>query len=219
MAKNLLKWGKGFLMQIQVQAFGDTQTNCYILHLEQGDLIIDPGLGATSWVLETSKNPLAILITHGHYDHIWDVHALKKAWPSVPLYAPQADIFMLTSDCFNLGLTPCNQEDIIGIECAKGSYTFEVATILITYWHFPGHTPGCSMIEVGGVFFSGDFIFYRSIGRYDFPFSDPQEMRASLLRFQDLQGEDKPLYPGHGQPTSLKAEQPHMQAWIAHINP
>lgn len=206
-------------MQLKVQAFGNTQTNCYIASLEQGDLIVDPGFGAGSWVLENAQNPLAILITHGHYDHIWDAHALKKAWPHVPLYAHQEDVFMLTSDCFGLGLTPCQEEDIKPIGCHKSASTFEIAGISITYWHFPGHTPGCCVVEVEQSLFSGDFIFYRSIGRYDFPYSNPEDMKDSLLRFEALQSPvDKPIYPGHGQKTSLKAEQPHLRAWIAHLS-
>ncbi len=206
------------MMQLEIQAFGHTQTNCYIAHLQQGDLIVDPGVGACDWVLEHAKNPLAILITHGHYDHIWDVHALKKALPSVPLFAHQEDIFMLTTDCFGLGLTPCAKEDIEPIECYKSTKTFEIAGIPVTYWHFPGHTPGCCMVEVEQNFFSGDFIFYRSIGRYDFPYSNPKDMKDSLLRLQALESPtDKPIYPGHGQPTSLKAEQPHLGSWIAHL--
>ncbi|WP_104709133.1 MBL fold metallo-hydrolase [Helicobacter felis] len=205
-------------MQIKVKAFGNTQTNCYIVSLEQGDFIIDPGFGALEWVLENTQKPLAILITHGHYDHIWDAHALKNALPSVPLYAPSEDIFMLTSDCFSLGLTPCLEKDIHPIACHKDTFTFEIGNVPITYWHFPGHTPGCSMIELGGVFFSGDFIFQRSIGRYDFPYSNPADMKESLKRFEALESsQDKPIYPGHGQPTTLKSEQPHMKAWIAHL--
>ncbi|MFC3848472.1 MBL fold metallo-hydrolase [Helicobacter baculiformis] len=205
-------------MQIKVKAFGNTQTNCYIATLEQGDLIIDPGFGAAKWVLENAQKPLAILITHGHYDHIWDAHALKNALPNVPLYAPKSDIFMLTSDCFSLGLTPCLEEEICPVECQRASTTLRIDNVPITYWHFPGHTPGCSMVEIENVFFSGDFIFYRSIGRYDFPYSNPTDMKDSLIRFENLESsQDKPIYPGHGQSTSLKAEQPHMKVWVAHL--
>ncbi|BCZ19337.1 Lactamase_B domain-containing protein/MBL fold metallo-hydrolase [Helicobacter sp. NHP19-012] len=207
------------MFKIKVQAFGTAQTNCYVLQLKQGDLVIDPGVGACSWVREHAKNPLAILITHGHYDHIWDVAALKQAWASVPLYAPKEDMFMLTTDCFNLGQPTCKEADIHPIEGCKGNYSFEVGGVEIVYWHFPGHTPGCSVVEVNGVFFSGDFIFYRSIGRYDFPYSNPQDMKDSLQRFYALDRADCAIYPGHGHATSLKAEQPHIPAWIAHINP
>ncbi|GLH58267.1 MBL fold metallo-hydrolase [Helicobacter ailurogastricus] len=205
------------MFEIKVQAFGNTQTNCYVLQLAQGDLVIDPGFQASSWVQEQAKNPLAILITHGHYDHIWDAAALKEQWTDVPLYAPKEDIFMLATDCFHLGQPTCKEADIQPIEGHKKSHSFEVEGVKITYWHFPGHTPGCSVIEVGGVFFSGDFIFHRSIGRYDFPYSNPKDMKESLERFYALDRPDCPIYPGHGRATSLKAEQPHMPAWIAHI--
>ena len=82
--------------------------------------------------------------------------------------------------------------------------------------HFPGHSPGCSTIEIGDAMFSGDFIFERSIGRTDFPFSSPDDMRASLERFKQLDY-DKTIYPGHGATTTIRQEQQYADYWIGNL--
>ncbi|PAF53446.1 MBL fold metallo-hydrolase [Helicobacter sp. 13S00482-2] len=203
-------------MKLLVKAFGEPQTNCYIYSNSSGEFIIDPGIEATAWVLENTKNPLAILITHGHYDHIWSLADLKSHLPNVPIYCPKEDVFMLKTDCFRTGLKPCNPDNII--EGYKSTSLIKVSDYQIKYHHLPGHTPGCSIIEIDNIIFSGDFVFYRSIGRYDFPYSNPSDMKESLKRFQQIQSDvDKIIYPGHGQSTSLFQEQKNVDLWIQRI--
>ena len=72
------------------------------------------------------------------------------------------------------------------------------------------------MIEIDDAIFSGDFLFRNSIGRVDFPYSDPAAMKASLEKFLRMEG-DKTLYPGHGGTTSVKAEQRHVPYWLQSI--
>ncbi|PAF52748.1 MBL fold metallo-hydrolase [Helicobacter sp. 13S00477-4] len=201
-------------MELISKAFGPPQTNCYILKTNAGELIIDPGIGATQWILQNTKNPLAILITHGHYDHIWSLADLKSSLPDISIYAPKEDAFMLESDCFDTGLTPCVANHLI--KGKKSNTSFEILGIQIEYFHFPGHTPGCSIIQINdNMIFSGDFIFHRSIGRYDFPYSNAKDMKESLLRFQQIDSKtDKVIYPGHGEETSLFTEQKNVSFWI-----
>lgn len=204
------------------RAFGAYETNCYIVQTPQGELIIDPGMGSASWVLESSNNPLAILLTHGHFDHIFDVAKIKAARPEIPLYCPRADSFMLESDCFDTGLTPYQfgANDVL-VGCDKGRSDFTLAGVEISYLHFPGHTPGCSVIVIGDSIYSGDFIFKRSIGRYDFPYSSAADMRESLVRFSALElarrGDSTEIFPGHGESTLLGYEQENVKLWIARI--
>ena len=94
-----------------------------------------------------------------------------------------------------------------------GDQTLTISGIEVKFHHFPGHCPGCSMIEIGYVIFSGDFLFEGSIGRWDFPYSDVESMRESLKKFAGW-SIDKPLYPGHGNPTSVKAEQRNIDYWL-----
>ena len=201
-------------MEILKHPFGDYQTNCYILKFPQGQIIVDAGIGASKWVIEQCENPLALLNTHGHFDHIWSDASLREVFPQMPLICHQKDAFMLESDCFELGLIPSAPTHTIGVE--KGSESIKIEGIDITFHHFPGHTPGCCMIEIDSHLFSGDFIFYRCIGRYDFAYSNPSDMKESFQRIKNLQ-RDLPIHPGHGEDTSVANEQKHTNMWITRI--
>jgi glyoxylase-like metal-dependent hydrolase (beta-lactamase superfamily II) len=194
-------------MEILKQPMGPYQTNCYIVKIDGKDLIIDPGVDATQWVLKNITNPIAILNTHGHFDHVWSNHELQTTL-NIPLYAPQGDVFLLKSSEWMPDLPP----SIPDVEVI-GDQTFDLDGIEIKFHHFPGHCPGCSMIEIGDVMFSGDFLFHNSIGRYDFPYSDPKDMKKSLEKMRLLK-EDKTLYPGHGESTTLFHEQHNVDYWL-----
>lgn len=197
-------------MEILVQPMGTYQTNCYIVRIEGKEIIIDPGVGATEWVLSHVSNPVAILNTHGHFDHVWSNHALQTAL-NIPLYTPKGDVFLLQGSSWMPGLPPSTPDVEV-----DGDQSFEIGGIGVTFHHFPGHCPGCSMIEIGDALFSGDFLFHNSIGRVDFPYSDPSAMKESLQKFARMEN-DKTLYPGHGGTTSVKAEQRHVPYWLQAI--
>ncbi len=201
-------------MDIIKQPFGEYLTNAYILKFGAFEFAIDPGYGSAKWILKHTSNLKAILITHGHFDHIWDTAILQQA-TQAKVYCPKQDSFMLESDCFNLGLTPCKAN--VYIEHYKTNTTFDIHNIKVTYWHFPGHTPGCSIIEINNHFFTGDFIFYRSIGRYDFPYSNPLDMKDSLERFLKIDN-NFPIHPGHGEDTYVQTEQKNIPSWIKYID-
>lgn len=208
---------KGSLLEILSQSFGEYQTNCYICKLPQGEIVIDPGIGASDWVISHCSAPLAFLNTHGHFDHIWSNAALKAHFPDTPLVAPELDVFMLESDCFGTGVSP-STPDILTL-CQKGTQKLYFNNVEVLFSHFPGHTPGCSIIEIEGNIFSGDFIFYRSIGRSDFPYSSQSDMRDSLLTFSAIPATpNKPIYPGHGRATTLRDEQANAPFWIKHLS-
>lgn len=194
-------------MNIQAQPMGPYQTNCYILSVDGKDFIIDPGVNALPWVKEHTTNPVAILNTHGHFDHVWSNQEVQDAF-NIPIYCPQGDVKFLSDDLFGQG-TPPSQADYI----ITGNQDITVEGVEFSYMHFPGHTPGNSMIRYKEHIFSGDFIFQGSIGRYDFPLSNPQDMKESLERFLNLDF-DATLYPGHGATTSIKEEQRNTPYWL-----
>ena len=197
-------------MTIKSAPMGDYQTNCYIVTIDDKDLIIDPGMGATSWVLENTTNPIAILNTHGHFDHVWSNKDLKEKL-NLKIYCPKDDCFMLKDDPFSQG-TPSSIADIQ----VEHDEKFDIEGIKLKFHHFPGHTPGCSAIEIEDSLFSGDFIFSGSIGRVDFPYSSPTDMKQSLkkvLKWKD----DFKIYSGHGQSTTLFKEKESLTSWLKYI--
>ncbi len=197
-------------MNLQSKACGAYGTNCYIVSIDGKDLIIDPGIDAYPWVISNVTNPIAILNTHGHFDHVWSNDALAKKF-SIPIYAPKDDIFMLESDPFSQG-TPPSHANIAVVS----DEVFDIEGIEVKFLHFPGHTPGCSVILIENTLFSGDFIFKDSIGRFDFPYSSAQQMRKSLEKFLKIEA-DWEIYPGHGDRTSLRVEQKNVPYWFNYL--
>ncbi|SFV64771.1 Hydroxyacylglutathione hydrolase [hydrothermal vent metagenome] len=197
-------------MEIKIQPMGMTQTNCYIITINNSDLIIDPGMGATEWVLNNTTNPIAILNTHGHYDHIWSNAELQTKL-KIPLYIPKDDAFMLEQDPLGRG-APKSRADVL----VEGNEKISIKGVEIQYRLFAGHTPGNSIIEIGDIWLSGDFLFQQSIGRWDFPYSSGEKMIKSLEKAMKIE-KDFTLYPGHGMSTTLKQEQRGMPMWINYI--
>ena len=194
-------------MTIKVQPMGVYQTNCYIATIDGKDFIIDPGVNATKWIKENVTNPVAILNTHGHFDHVWSNAELQKEL-GVKLYTPKGDVPMLTASEWMPDLPPSTPDVIV-----QPDEELEISGVKVKFHHVPGHCPGCSMIEIEDAIFSGDFIFERSIGRTDFPYSSPEDMKKSLEKFK-LLNFDKTLYPGHGGTTTIKQEQKYSDYWI-----
>ena len=197
-------------MEIKIQPMGATQTNCYIVTIDGKDIIIDPGMNATKWVLDNVNNPVAILNTHGHFDHVWSNAEVKKSL-NIPIYCPKEDIFMLSTDPLGQG-TPKSTADYEVV----GDEKLSIEGITVNFRHFPGHTPGCSIIEIEDVWFSGDFLFEQSIGRWDFPASNGEDMIKSIEKALKIK-EDYTVYPGHGLSTTLKAEQKVLPFWIEQV--
>jgi len=198
------------MISIKKQPMGEYQTNCYIATIDGKDFIIDPGVGATEWVKQNVINPIAILNTHGHFDHVWSNAQLQNEL-KIPLYTPKDDVMLLSESSWMKDLPPSTPD----IEVMPNE-EIDFNGIKVKFHHFSGHTPGCSMIEIDDAVFSGDFIFERSIGRCDFPYSSPADMKESLLRFKELSF-DKTLYPGHGNTTTIKQEQQYVDYWVKNI--
>jgi len=197
-------------MEIKIQPMGATQTNCYIATIDEKDFIIDPGMNATKWIIDNVTNPVAILNTHAHFDHVWSNQAVKEAL-QVPIYCPKEDTFMLQNCPLGQPVPPSEADyEVQGDEC------LELQGVKVQYRHFPGHTPGCSIIQIEDVWFSGDFLFQESIGRWDFPFSDGTQMLKSLEKVMKIE-EDYTLYPGHGLSSTLKMEQKNLPYWIHQV--
>lgn len=204
-------------MKILKHPFGSYMTNCYIVKFHNFDILIDPGVNSMNWVIENVSNLKAILLTHGHFDHMWDLSKLKSHFKDVKIYCPKLDSFMIENDCFNLGLTP--QSADIYINDNNDVNLLKINDVDIKYWHFPGHTPGCSIIQIMNHLFTGDFIFKGDVGRSDFPYSSRDDMKKSLIRFKSLNFKDDAyIHPGHGDDSTFLSEQDSVTHWINIIN-
>ncbi|PZT48248.1 hypothetical protein B6S12_04790 [Helicobacter valdiviensis] len=223
------------------EPFGEYQTNCYLACNKEDEtsLIIDPGINATEWVLSNAKNPLCILNTHGHFDHVWSNQELKEKL-KIPLLCPYEDAFMLVNDCFSTGLPSSTPDILVGAKekeeiNTKTSQshninrqnTFNFGAFNVKFSTYPGHTPGCSIITLSHqknpeeeIIFSGDFIFLNCIGRSDFPYSSHQVMLESLQSFlENIQKcKDTPIFPGHGEKTSTKSEIESIEYFIKRLS-
>ena len=193
-------------MDIKVQPMGDYQTNCYIATIDGKDLIIDPGVDALRWIKTKVKNPIAILNTHGHFDHVWSNTAVREEY-NLKIYTPKDDNIMLQKDPYGMGMPPSCADVLINPD-----EEIELEGIKIKFHHFPGHTPGCSAIQINEHLFTGDFIFKGTIGRFDFPMSDASKMKQSINKVLKWE-EDFHIYPGHGDKTTLKSEIHTLRQW------
>ena len=193
-------------MDIKVQPMGDYQTNCYVVTIDNKDLIIDPGVDALRWIKTQVTNPIAILNTHGHFDHVWSNAEVKKTY-DIKIYTPKDDNFMLQKDPYGLGMPPSCADVLI-----EHDEEIEIQGIKIKFHYFPGHTPGCSAIQIGKHLFTGDFIFKGTIGRFDFPYSNASSMKESIKKILTW-NDDFHIYPGHGDKTTLKSEIHTLEQW------
>jgi glyoxylase-like metal-dependent hydrolase (beta-lactamase superfamily II) len=197
-------------MEILSFSLGALQANCYLVVDEQNRcLVIDPGDEA-GFILEEiqRKNlqPMAILATHGHFDHVMAAGEIEYSF-NVPFYINEKDRFLLdrveeTAEYF-LNYKPA----ILPIKNIKNLSIKN--SLKIKNWSFkiiftPGHTPGsvCFYFEKEKILFSGDTLFKEAIGRYDFSYSSKKDLDNSLKKLLQLP-QDIVVYPGHGETTTI----------------
>ena len=145
-----------------------------------------------------------MLLTHGHYDHILAVPALQQRWPGLPVYCHPLDVPKETVE-YDMGQTFPTVAAFANLQPLTEGQQLTAAGIPFRVLHTPGHTPGSVCFVSGDVMFSGDTLFYRSIGRTDFAGGSIPQMKASLQRLADLPG-DYQVLPGHEGATLLSEE-------------
>lgn len=128
-------------MKILNKTFGEYATNCYILSGISGDLIIDPGVNSSEWVLKNTTKILAVLNTHGHFDHTFNDKILQSK--GAKIYIHEADAFMIKNDPFGYLKDACKADF-----CVKSGEILKFGDFEVKFWHLPGHSPGSCMIFV-----------------------------------------------------------------------
>ncbi len=196
--------------RMYLEAFSDNPfgTNCWLLSAEGSDdaVLIDPGFESSrilSLLENAGKRPVAVLATHGHYDHVGA--AAEVCGDDIPFFIHEEDALAMTDPvAWGAGMP-------VPISAPKDLRTFSEGETLdfagfgLQVLHTPGHTPGSSCFQTSDLLFSGDLVFRGAIGRYDFPNSSATAMFASLRRFLSLP-DGLPVHPGHGDSTTVALE-------------
>lgn len=199
-------------LEIQKCVLGQVFTNCYFLkNTENGELlIVDPAdypEKIIRKVQEMEAKPVGILLTHGHYDHILAVDDIKAEY-GVPVYACQQEAELLRELSLNMSGYYGRGVSIKPDRLLSDLEVFEAAGFSIQMLHTPGHTPGscCYYLKDEGVLFSGDTLFYGSVGRTDLPGGSTGEIVRSLHKLVDSLPEETEVYPGHDASTTIGYE-------------
>ena len=192
--------------RVEAVPVGALGTNCYLWkNLDTSEcLIIDPGDEAEKILAALGDfAPRAVLLTHGHYDHIAACDALCERY-AVPLYIHELDAPLLTDPRLNVsGLIG---EDAVTVrtvpELVREGDRLTLAGLSLTVLHTPGHTPGgvCYWTDDHSALFCGDTLFAGGYGRTDFPGGNFTQLRQSLRRLLTLTPRTS-AYPGHGEST------------------
>ncbi len=188
------------MVNVKTLPLGAYQTNCYLVWGEGADavIVIDPGYNpeiVLSEVAALGKKIAAVLLTHGHFDHVGGVKEIA-AETDCPVYLHENELSQPPS----MTAGPLYYTHTYG----EGD-SLHLAGLHFRVLHTPGHTPGSVCLICEDCLFAGDTLFMGSCGRTDFPGGDTAQMRASLTRLAELPGDFKVL-SGHGPETTLNME-------------
>lgn len=187
------------MMDIKRVECGLYAANAYII---DGKYIVDPGDDITA-LRNAVEKPEAILLTHGHFDHMLAAELLQQE-NDCRVYVHPADKAMLNDErlsAYNPAASVLPQpKNISATDYPEELFGFRVI-------HTPGHTPGCVCLynEAEKVLFSGDTLFRAGFGRYDLPGGDMHKLMESLRLLLSLPGDTR-VYPGHGEMTTIYDE-------------
>jgi len=192
---------------IHTLAVGLMQSNCYIVHGKSSAnaLLIDPGDDgeAIDKALKDNKlNPLFIVNTHGHIDHIG-----ANDHFGLPVYIHELDKDFLREPDLNLssvyGISSRSKAEVRAVE---GGDIIELDKMKFEVIHTPGHTPGGICLKYKDVVFTGDTLFCRGIGRTDFPYGSQKLLYESIKKRLFTLPEETVIYPGHGPSSTIGDE-------------
>lgn len=198
-------------MVIKQFPVGEMGVNCYVIYDEKtGEgAVVDPGRFTEEVQAEVKKLKKVkyILLTHGHFDHMWEVKKTKDI-TGAPIVISKADAKCLEGDENNLYQHVGQEPEWIkgDIFIDEGDELFlgdEKIKVMLT----PGHSPGsvCYMMEESKAILTGDTLFCLTCGRIDMEGGDPAAMLESLKRLKAIEGEYD-IYPGHNRATTLQQE-------------
>ncbi len=199
-------------LQVLEYTVGEIGTNCYLLVNTdtKETIIVDPGGDAPMIEKNIEKNhlkPVAIFLTHAHYDHAHDAKTVKEAY-QIPIYAHEAEVETMKDPRINVsamfGTLETYEADVLvreGQELMVAGFSFQV-------FFTPGHTPGgaCYYLAEQKALFCGDTLFCGSIGRTDFPGGSMSQLVRAIREKLLVLPPDTVVYPGHMSKTTIGQE-------------
>lgn len=202
---------------------GMLQCNCYVLAPKQGAdaIVVDPGQRAMAplrKILDENRlTPAAVLLTHGHVDHMWSAQKVGDTY-GCPVFIHPEDREMLTDPIKGLGprlaqlaLSTMFREPRQVVELDRDGDKIELGGVTVTVDHTPGHTRGSVVFRVspgtiGDLAFTGDTLFKQSIGRTDLYGGSGRDLLTSIVSKLLVLDDDTVVLPGHGPKTTIGAE-------------
>ncbi len=204
-------------IRIKRYVLGHMYTNCYLIINEAaGQLAVaDPAAcpgDILKYVKDRGYEPVAILLTHGHFDHITGIAGWESAY-DIPVYAHEDEAALLADTSLNMSETFGRPVTYDKACLLKDREIINIAGIRIVVIHTPGHTAGscCYYLEDERALISGDTLFYRSVGRTDFPTGDEGKLFGSIRGRLFTLPDEVTVYPGHGDMTTIGEE----KAWMS----
>lgn len=211
--------------------------NCYVLAPRQGAdaIVVDPGqraMGPLRRILDENRlTPAAVLLTHGHIDHMWSAQKVADAY-GCPTYIHPADRYMLTDPIAGIG-----QGFLAGLgrfalgrfrepkqvlELDRDGDKIELGGITVTVDHTPGHTKGSVVFRVAqgpeDVALTGDTLFQQTVGRTDLPGGSGRDLLESIVTKLLVLDDDTLVLPGHGERTTIGLER-HTNPFLEGLTP
>lgn len=193
-------------MKLKKISCGKLETNSYVLYDDKNAIVIDAPDGiyrVESFLRENNLNIVAVLLTHGHFDHIAGARRLQEL--GAKIYLHKADEFKIADiDHMAMMLNVDVQNFEVDYKIEKEE-NIKINDVEIKIIFTPGHTKGGVSYIIDNCLFSGDTMFRDSFGRVDFFDSNPSDLKESLLKLYELD-ESLIVYPGHGEESTIKRE-------------
>lgn len=194
-------------MEIIKKVVGLLGANCYIIRNREYAIVIDPGGNPELIYPEIGNRQLLYIInTHGHYDHIGANNDLKARYDT-RLVCHRVEYEVLLNPTLNLSeMVELPFISVVPDVLVNDGDILEIPGSTLEVLHTPGHTNGSISIKLGKALFSGDTLFFRSIGRTDLPMGSFNELEKSIKEKLYILPDDTMVYTGHGENTTIGEE-------------